>query len=73
MAGDHPHSQERMWDQVQETRKISERSARILKENPKPSTFLGRKTQEPFPKHDDPIERIDIQRLINSELQPPKE
>ena len=34
-------------------------------------TFLGRKTQEPFPV-EDPMGRPDIQKLINSELKPPE-
>ncbi|WP_439395071.1 hypothetical protein ACRQ5Q_38845 [Bradyrhizobium sp. PMVTL-01] len=40
--------------------------------SPAPDTFPGRKTQETFPA-EDPLERPDIQNLIHSELQPPKE
>ena len=32
---------------------------------PKPDTFLGRKTQEPFPQQD-PMQRMDIQKLIHT-------
>jgi len=34
---------------VAETRMTIGRSLRLLRECPKPDTFLGRKTQEPFP------------------------
>ena len=39
-------------DYAQETRETIERSRETLKQ-PLPDTFLGRKTQEPFPKEDD--------------------
>ncbi len=51
-------------------RELSVRSCELLKVTT-PDTFLGRKTQEPFPT-EDPIERTDIQKLIHSELQPPR-
>jgi len=36
-------------EMVEQFRKANEQSWRILRENPQPDTFLGRKTQEPFP------------------------
>jgi hypothetical protein len=48
-------------------------NSRKLLAGSKRDTFAGRKTQEPFPVDDDPMERSDIQNLINSELQPPEE
>jgi hypothetical protein len=51
-------------------REIVARCIKLLRP-PLPGTFLGRKTQEPFPA-EDPIERHDIQNLIHSELQPPE-
>ena len=32
------------------TRELIDRSLKLLRECPQPDTFLGRKTQEPFPK-----------------------
>lgn len=37
-------------DHVEEIRKLGEESLEALKRKPSPDTFLGRKTQEPFPK-----------------------
>ena len=34
---------------VRRTREITRESTAILRQNPRPDTFLGRKTQEPFP------------------------
>ncbi|WP_024513510.1 hypothetical protein [Bradyrhizobium sp. ARR65] len=48
------------------------RSLQILQSSAPPDTFLGRMTQEAFPLEDDPLERHDIQNLINSELKPPE-
>ncbi|MBR0688983.1 hypothetical protein JQ594_23880 [Bradyrhizobium manausense] len=45
-------------------------SALALLNEPAPDTFLGRKTQKPFPA-EDPMQRSDVQNLLNSELQPP--
>lgn len=52
-------------------RGIIGRAVELLRAAP-PDTFLGRKTQEPFPSEHDPIERDDIQNLIHSELKPPE-
>ena len=48
------HRTERDEDakQAEGTREAAKRSLDILKE-PAPDTFLGRKTQEPFPREDD--------------------
>jgi hypothetical protein len=35
---------------VTRSREITRETSTILKDNPAPDTFLGRKTQEPFPK-----------------------
>jgi hypothetical protein len=37
-------------DQLVRLQKINQETADILKRCPKPDTFLGRRTQEPFPK-----------------------
>ncbi|WP_439363092.1 hypothetical protein ACNJYD_19895 [Bradyrhizobium sp. DASA03005] len=59
-------------DQAKQMRKVAQKSRELLKE-PAPDTFLGRKTQEPFlTEEEDPIDREDIQNLIHSELQPPR-
>jgi hypothetical protein len=50
--------------------KIEEQVSQVLRQ-PVPDTFLGRKTHEPFPK-EDPMEREDIPKLMQGELQPPK-
>ncbi|MGN8549606.1 hypothetical protein ACQPTN_35290 [Bradyrhizobium sp. 13971] len=34
---------------IDETLRISAESVRLLKDNPPPDTFIGRKTHEPFP------------------------
>ena len=52
-------------------RRMMALAAEVLK-LPKPDTFLGRQTYEPFPLEDDPILRDDIHDLLKSELRPPK-
>lgn len=52
---------------VQPTRRLSHHGAL-----PTADPFAGRKTKEPPPVEDDPMERPDIRNLINSELQPPE-
>lgn len=47
---DHRYSPGRLVTQIRRTRDIIRRTAQSLKDDPKPDTFLGRKTQEPFPK-----------------------
>lgn len=34
---------------IEETRELLARSLELLRECPQPDTFIGRKTQEPFP------------------------
>jgi hypothetical protein len=54
--------------------KVVAESRALLRQTDQQSTFAGRKTQEPFrSEDDDPITRPDMQKLINSELQPPTE
>jgi hypothetical protein len=43
-------SQSQDTQMVQRARETNEHVLRMLKENPPPDTFLGRKTHEPFPK-----------------------
>jgi hypothetical protein len=45
------------------------RSLELLKSNPVPDTFVGRKTHEPFPPNENPHIQ---QWLASKELQPPK-
>ncbi|MDA9421647.1 hypothetical protein [Bradyrhizobium sp. CCBAU 53380] len=59
-------------DQAEYMREVVRKSRELVNE-PAPDTFLGRKTQEPFPTEDDPMTREDIQNLLHSELQPPAE
>ncbi|WP_271593804.1 hypothetical protein [Bradyrhizobium sp. CCBAU 65884] len=70
MASDQLHSQQ-VSMQIRRARDMAQRSEELLSQ-PKPDTFAGRKTREPFPA-EDPMLREDIQNLIHSELQPPKE
>jgi hypothetical protein len=70
MAEQHPHSRDYLSQQIANTRDITASSRKLLDDS-KPNTFAGRKTREPFP-DEDPMERADIQNLINSELQPPE-
>ena len=37
---------------VAQTHEVIQRSLRILRENPSADTFVGRKTQEPFPQEE---------------------
>ena len=80
MPGKRPHyylpSTEQVTKLIADTREVTARSVALLKLHPKPDSFAGRKTQEPFPA-DDPMGREDIQKLIHGEqlqppLQPPK-
>jgi hypothetical protein len=66
----HSHAAE-IAEQNAFMRDLVRRAMEILG-SPAPDTFPGRKTQETFPA-EDPLERPDIQNLIHSELQPPKE
>jgi len=64
------------WDidamYLQIMRDAVERSRKMLAK-PIPDSFVGRKTQAPFPvEEDDPMQRPQIQNLINSELKPPE-
>lgn len=53
---------------IERTREITRQSVLLLRDNPKPDSFAGRKTQEPFPQE----AREEIIRWITSrELQPP--
>jgi hypothetical protein len=65
-------SPEQVAKLVEGSRELAARAVALLKSYPRPSSFAGRKTQEPFPAQDDPISRTDIQKLIHSELQPPQ-
>ena len=38
--------------QIEQTRKLTDEAREVLRQ-PRPDTFLGRKTQEPFPKEDE--------------------
>lgn len=40
-------------EEVGRSLELTARSIEILRQNPKPDTFLGRKTQEAFPKEED--------------------
>ena len=73
MASDHHFSGSSQYvaSQIMNTREAIARSQQLLGKC-SPDSFAGRKTQEPFPTQDDPIERADLQKLINSELQPPE-
>lgn len=37
---------------IERAQQTSARSRRVLKDNPRPDTFIGRKTQEPFPQEE---------------------
>jgi hypothetical protein len=37
-------------DDMERQRALARKAAEVLKQLPKPDTFIGRKTQEPFPK-----------------------
>lgn len=55
---------------VEQLREVIAQSQKLLGDNPTPDTFVGRKTQEPFPAED---EERQIDRWLDSkELQPPK-
>ena len=71
MATDYIQSRLYVAQQIAESRDTIGRSM-VLLGRASPSTFAGRKTQEPFPPERDPMRRPDIQNLIASELQPPK-
>lgn len=45
-----PSAEARHAALVTRTRDVARESITILTENPQPDTFLGRKTQEPFPR-----------------------
>ena len=66
-SDDHPHSPGQLARQIEEIRAITKRSCQILRDNPKPDSFAGRKTQEPFPKEAETIEGY----LKSKELKPP--
>ncbi|MCP3369065.1 hypothetical protein [Bradyrhizobium cajani] len=57
-------------EQMRTIREGLARSMELLRRAPVADTFLGRKTQEPFPREDEAI-RID-RWLSSRELQPPK-
>ena len=40
--------------QIADSREITARAMELLRSEPKPDTFIGRKTQDPFPQEDDP-------------------
>jgi hypothetical protein len=42
---------------IDDARELAAQSARLLRDHPKPDTFTGRKTQNPFPQG--PIEEMD--------------
>lgn len=68
----HPDlTQHDVSNDAESPREILDRSMEVLR-RPTADTFLGRKTHEPFPSEDDPMDRPDIQQLIHSELQPPE-
>jgi hypothetical protein len=56
--------------QIADTRDALARSRELL-EKSQPDSFAGRPTRE-TPSEPDPLERADIQKLINSELRPPE-
>jgi hypothetical protein len=55
---------------TEQSRELVRRSREILNLT-KPDTFLGRKAQQALPEDGDPMLRLDIQNLIDSELRPP--
>ena len=73
MADANPHIA-RVHDVIAEIRKQSDHARKIVADSckvllePMPDTFLGRKTQEPFPNQDEEIEVY----LNSKELQPPE-
>ena len=55
-------------EQLEQVRGLLAQSLDVLRNNPVPGTFAGRKTQEPFPQEeDDRAERW----MASKELQPP--
>ena len=64
-------STEQVTKQIADTRDKLARSRELL-DKCVPDTFAGRATRELPQSEDDPIGRPDIQKLINSELRPPK-
>ncbi len=42
---------------LEKTRAVIAESCDVLQQNPVPDTFVGRKTQEPFPTEDDELGR----------------
>jgi transcriptional regulator of NAD metabolism len=48
MDADHPHSPQHLSDEINAIREIIRQSLKVLRDNPSPTIFLGRKTQEPF-------------------------
>ena len=49
MPDDRPSPAEQLAQQIEATRGIIRKSIQILRENPKPSTFLGQSTRGPLP------------------------
>jgi hypothetical protein len=56
MPGTRPHhflrSTEQVIDLIADTRELTARSIELLRSHPKPDTFTGRRTQQPFPQED---------------------
>jgi len=56
MVDEHPFflpSIQQVSQQIAETREVMARTVELLKQLPKPDSFAGRKTQEPFPREQD--------------------
>jgi hypothetical protein len=68
MDANHSYSRQSLAEQIKATLELTRQSAQVLKDNPKPDTFAGRKTQEPFPFED---KHAAMGYLNSRELQPP--
>lgn len=56
---------------VEQMRELVRRARELLHGLPPPDTFAGRKTQEPFPAENDPLD-LASPWVASKELQPPK-
>jgi len=62
-----PACADRTAKQIEGARKVTTFSAKLLRQ-PKPDSFAGRKTHDPFPKEDTHMAKW----IASKELQPPK-
>ena len=58
-------------EQIEQTRDLIAHSLGVLRNNPAPDTFAGRKTQEPFPEEED-LDTRTGHWMTTKELLPPK-